>query len=103
MGVSPDGISQEYCIEIKCPSKEKTLENYVKDNEIVKKYYYQLQMQMLFANQDKGLFCVASPNFENDNIVNTYEVILNREEITDIIDLALNFWKHYIFKHLINM
>lgn len=46
-GASPDGISEDYCVEIKCPFKDKSVDRYIKDNVIAKKYYFQLQMQML--------------------------------------------------------
>lgn len=103
LGASPDGITEEFCVEVKCPSKEKTVENYIKNNEIVKKYYYQLQMQCFFSNKDKGLFCVASPDFENDKVVNIFEISLNKEEIENIIDLALTYWRDNVFNCLINL
>lgn len=33
-GASPDGVSTEYCIEVKCPSSEKNITNYVDKGEI---------------------------------------------------------------------
>ncbi|KAL1488554.1 hypothetical protein ABEB36_015017 [Hypothenemus hampei] len=75
-GASPDGISDEYVIEIK------------------------LQMQMMFANKNKGLFCVASPNFERDKNVQIIELIFEEAKIMEIIELAQQFWENSIFKQL---
>lgn len=102
-GASPDGVSSEYVIEIKCPSRAKTVENYVKNNLINRKFYFQLQLNMFFLNKEKGLFCVASPTFEQDNKVSIYEISLNRDEIKDIIELAISFWESNIFTELIKL
>ncbi|KAJ8916478.1 hypothetical protein NQ315_014698, partial [Exocentrus adspersus] len=83
-GASPDGITDNYVIEIKCPFKEKTVENYIS-----------VQLQMLFINKKKGLFCVASPSFEQNKQVTITEVELNREELEDVMDIAAEFWKSH--------
>lgn len=102
-GASPDGVSSDFVIEIKCPSKVETIENYVKNNIINKKFYFQLQLSMFFLNKKKGLFCVASPTFEQDSQVSIYEVTLNNEELKDIMELATVYWKFNIFKELIKV
>lgn len=96
-GASPDGLSKEYCIEVKCPSKNKTVENYIKDGEINKKYLSQMQLQMLFAKKNKSLFCIASPNFEHNKEVDIYEVDFNQTNCNNMLDLALLFWKNAVF------
>ncbi|KAJ8915458.1 hypothetical protein NQ315_003221 [Exocentrus adspersus] len=63
-GASPDAITDEFVVEIKCPTKEKTVTNYIKNNQIVNKYKAQIHLQMLATEKKKGLFCVADPNFE---------------------------------------
>lgn len=45
MGASPDGITEKYCIEVKCPSKEKNLETYVVNGKVRPKFMYQVQLQ----------------------------------------------------------
>lgn len=99
-GASPDGITDIYCVEVKCPTKEKTSLLYVNDGVVQKKFLYQLQLQMFLANRAKGLFCVASPNFEVDKQVSIYEVELNRNLCDEIINQASVFWKTCIFKKL---
>lgn len=46
---------------------------------------------------------MASPKFENDKIINIFEVDLNKEEIIELLNLALIYWKDYVFCHLIKM
>lgn len=74
-GASPDSISEDYVIEIKCPKSVKTRANYVNGSGIVQpKYNAQIQLQMLLCGRKKGLFCVASPSFESDGKVDVIEV-----------------------------
>ncbi|CAH2010190.1 unnamed protein product [Acanthoscelides obtectus] len=76
-GASPDAVNAEFCIEIKCPSKESTLKQYLNDGVIGKKPFAQIQLQMLLSGRKKGLFCVASPNFEVNKDVSIVEVELD--------------------------
>ena len=55
-GASPDGISDEYAIEIKGPLKEKKVSLYIKDGKPGLKCHAQLQIQMHFA-KIKRAFC----------------------------------------------
>lgn len=101
-GASPDGITDTYCIEIKCPTKEENIANYVYKNEVRKKYYIQMQMQMLFTNKTKGLLCIASPNFESTKKIYFHEVSFNKDECLEIMQLAKDFWKHAIFPKIVD-
>lgn len=70
LGASPDGVSDKYVVEIKCLLKQETLKNYLKSNgKINPKCQVQIHLQMLFCKKDKGLFCIADPNFETNNEV----------------------------------
>ncbi|KAJ8916440.1 hypothetical protein NQ315_014653 [Exocentrus adspersus] len=91
---SPDGMTNDYCIEVKCPSLEKTIENYKRNG---------LQTQMFFTNKQKGLFCMASPHFEEDNKVDITEVQFDKNQTREIVDLAMEFWKTNIFPILMKM
>ena len=46
LGASPDGICNDYVIEIKCPISEKTFKTYVSDNQVTKKFKAQIMLQM---------------------------------------------------------
>lgn len=96
-GASPDGITSDYVIEIKCPAKDRSVERYISKGQIMKKFWCQIQMQMLFANKNKGLFCVASPSFEENQEVQIFEVELDKEEIIEVMNMAEIFWKKAIY------
>lgn len=102
-GASPDGVSVDYVIEVKCPSKLETVKNYIVGDNIEKKYFYQLQLNMLFSNKRKGLFCIASPHFEQDKNVSVYEVSLDIERVRELIGIASDFWRFNIFPELIKI
>lgn len=101
MGASPDGISDDYVIEIKCPNSEKAMKNYICDGKITNKFKGQIQMQMLFAKKSKGLFCVASPDFENTNEISILDVEIDMEYCENIVKSCVNFWKLAVFPMLI--
>lgn len=41
---SPDGISDDFVIEIKCPTHADTLNSYIRNDKPTEKYYAQMQM-----------------------------------------------------------
>ncbi|KAJ8914159.1 hypothetical protein NQ315_016238 [Exocentrus adspersus] len=94
LGAAPDGMTNDYCIEVKCPSLEKTIENYKRNG---------LQTQMFFTNKQKGLFCIATPHFEEDNKVDIREVQFDKNQTREIVDLAMEFWKTNIFPILMKI
>lgn len=101
-GASPDGISDYYVIEVKCPYKEKSLNNYISSGKVTRKFYFQMQLQMLLSKKHKGLFCVASPNFEVDKEVQILDVDFDEHELSDVMDQANIFWKNVIYPVIID-
>lgn len=99
LGASPDGISDEYIIEIKCPSSEKTIKNYisVSDGKITHKYNAQVQMQMHFAKRQKALFCVANHNFESTKEIFIISVDYDANYFTELHEKCTNFWINAIY------
>ncbi len=81
-GASPDGlVSDNSVLEIKCP-KSTTFFELVATNEVDKKYYAQMQMQMLCTNTNKAYFF----NYlVHDGIEYHHEIIIERDE--DMIEL----------------
>ncbi|KYQ59429.1 hypothetical protein ALC60_01545 [Trachymyrmex zeteki] len=70
-GASPDSYTDNYIIEVKCPLTEKSEDKYIcKDGSVAKKFYSQMQIQMMFAKRTKGLFCMAKFDFETSKKVN---------------------------------
>lgn len=99
-GASPDAISTEYVVEIKCPSSNKTMLNYIRDNNICDKFKAQINLQMLCARKKKGLFCVASPDFEDTKNVTIIPVQYDEEFLNGLIAPAHENWKQFVFPKL---
>lgn len=97
MGASPDGLTQDYVIEIKCPTSEKAMKKYVQGDKITEKFKAQIQLQMHFTRKQKGLFCVASHNFETTKelfiLLSHYEP----QYCIDLIEKCTTFWKNAIY------
>lgn len=96
-GASPDGITNKYVIEVKCPSKEKSILNYIKNGKIVPKCNAQMQLQMLFTKRRKGLFCVADHRFETTKDVTIIDVNFDSDLCDDLLRDAGLFWEKNIF------
>lgn len=48
----------------------------------------------------QSLFCVADPNFENNNIVTVVEVDYDEDKCFYLLDKSFEFWKTAIFHRL---
>lgn len=98
IGASPDGESQQFSIEIKCPSSEKTVANYVTNkNKITEKYNAQVQLQMHFSKKKQALFCVASPDFETSKNVNILTIDYDLNYCTNLLEKCTEFWFKALF------
>lgn len=97
MGASPDGICDEFILEIKCPSSEKAMSKYISSGILTEKYTAQIQLQMHFAKKQKGLFCVANYNFETSKEISTVFVDYDLDYCTKLIEKCTIFWKDAIF------
>lgn len=102
LGASPDAITENLVIEVKCPSSEKTMSNYVStDGNLTKKCMSQVQLQMHLAKKLTALFCVAHPDFETTQNVDVYRVGYSATYCLSMIEKAVTFWKKAIFPILI--
>lgn len=97
MGASPDGISNEYDIEVMCPTTEKTVKNYINNGLITEKYKAQVQMQMFFGEKKQALFCVANADFETSKKVDILTVDFDEQYCLEILGKSVVFWKNAIF------
>ncbi|XP_073941199.1 uncharacterized protein isoform X1 [Choristoneura fumiferana] len=95
MGASPDGVTKDYVIEIKCPITAKTFQSYVTNNEISAKYKAQINLQMKATSLKKGIFCVADPLFETTKKVHIYPVDFDEPYINDLISKAESFLENF--------
>lgn len=96
-GASPDGIVGENDIlEIKCP-KSNTFFKLVADEEIDKKYFYQMQMQMLATGGEKAYFfnylIHEGEEFHHEIIVKRCEktIELMKERIEEATKIKLEY------------
>lgn len=78
-GTSPDGlVSDNAILEIKCPTAT-TFFKLVADGEIDKKYYYQMQHQMMVTGRNKAYFFNY---YIFDGVEYWHEIIVERDEKT---------------------
>lgn len=97
LGASPDGITDNAVIEIKCPAKEKTVRKYYNHNKINKKYKAQIHLQMLFSHKKVGYFCIADPNFERNKKVIIIKEDFDAHFTAAVMKRAVTFWEKNIF------
>ncbi|GBL75046.1 hypothetical protein AVEN_243834-1 [Araneus ventricosus] len=96
MGASPDGLSDEYVFEIKCPTSEKAMKNYIlSDRNIATKHY--AQIQMYFAKKQKGLFCVANHDLESSTEISMHLVNFDAISCEELMEKCTKFWETAIF------
>ncbi|CAH2094797.1 unnamed protein product [Euphydryas editha] len=94
---SPDGIGEQFTVEIKCPLNENTIKQYIQNGKPSNKCYDQIQIQMYVCGYKKCYFCVADINFENNNKVNIILVEFDEEYVNTLIKSLLLFWKRNIY------
>lgn len=99
---SPDGVGDGFVMEVKCPTCEKVISNYLtKEDRPKDKYYAQIQLQMFLYKCRKGYFCVADPKFEQNNKVTVILVKYSEVYVKSLIDKSVSFWKINIFPKLL--
>lgn len=101
IAATPDGITSDAVIEVKCPTSETTKNNYIKNGVVAKKYVAQVQLQMYVTNMKKGYFCVAHPDFEISKNVDIILIESDDEYINELLSTVSSFWKTNIYPLLI--
>lgn len=98
---SPDGICEDYIVEIKAPKTTDEFEKYMQGKEIVgPKYMAQIQIQMFLANVSKALYCVLSPNFETSGSLHYVWVEANMPQVYSMISAVEDYWKNIVFPRI---
>lgn len=95
-GASPDGITDDFVVEVKCPVSEKGIKKYIDNGKLKNRYKAQIQLQMLMAGKEKGLFSVAHPDFEVSKKVDTLWVHFDKTYLENETENAKQFWKRGI-------
>ncbi|XP_035773710.1 uncharacterized protein LOC118456754 [Anopheles albimanus] len=101
MGASPDGISDEFVLEIKCPYTPKTYACYVDVSKLSKKYFAQIQLQMHMTHRKKALLGVAALDFETTKKVTKVWIDYDKEYVANIMEDSLAFWRDAVFKAML--
>ncbi|XP_058059755.1 uncharacterized protein LOC131210514 [Anopheles bellator] len=100
MGASPDGISDDFVLEIKCPYTAKTHACYVDVNKLSKKYFAQIQLQMHMTRKTKALLGVAALDFEKTRNVTKVWIDYDKSYVENIMADSYEFWSKGVFKAL---
>ncbi|XP_050088691.1 uncharacterized protein LOC126572979 [Anopheles aquasalis] len=101
MGASPDGIADEFVLEIKCPYTPKTYACYVDVTKLSKKYFAQIQLQMHMTHRTKALLGVAALDFETTKKVSKVWIDYDKEYVANIMEDSLAFWREAVFKAML--
>ncbi len=103
-GASPDGITDEYVVEVKCPMTAQSQLNYIDSKgNISQKCKAQIMLQMCFAGKMKGLFCMAHFDFETSKNITIVEVPYDFPFLTDAVRRASSFWEQAIWPILLKV
>ncbi|XP_046744287.1 uncharacterized protein LOC124410167 [Diprion similis] len=98
IGASPDGVGDDFVVEIKCPMTRKAESRYIAANhQIAKKFLAQIQLQMFMKQVKKGFFCIANHDFETSHKIRLICVDYDEDFVLDLIEKAIAFWKENIY------
>jgi hypothetical protein len=100
-GYSPDGLSEDAIVEIKCPFNSAIhLKNFsIYDADSLKnvhpEYYWQMQLGMIAANLDRGFFVSYDPRFPQEKVLHVAEIERHdvEFEINEKLEIAHEFLK----------
>uniref|UniRef100_A0A182NAK4 YqaJ domain-containing protein n=1 Tax=Anopheles dirus TaxID=7168 RepID=A0A182NAK4_9DIPT len=101
LGASPDGICENFVLEIKCPYTEKTHACYVDVSKLSPKYFAQIQLQMHITHKKKALLAVAALDFEKTKHVTKVWIDYDPQYVDEVISDAFEYWRKAIFKSLL--
>jgi len=102
-GASPDGLTEDSVIEIKCPLTMKTFTKYIRQNDVVgPKFMAQMQLQMKLCKKEKAIYCVAHPDFETSKKVKIVSVDYDSKLADSLIQKARVYWEKHIFPVLLD-
>lgn len=97
---SPDGLHKDFVLEIKCPGTPKTYQEYINVDTLSRKYFAQIQLQMVMTGKTKALLAVAALDFEKTRNIEKIWIPLDEEYVADMIEQATEFYEKAIFPAL---
>lgn len=101
LGASPDGISDDFVLEIKCPANKNTHADYIDVTRLSRKYFAQIQLQMLMTKKNKALLGVAAIDFEETRNITQIWIPYDEEYVMDLIETSLEFYNQAIFPQIV--
>ncbi|XP_046629068.1 uncharacterized protein LOC124309448 [Neodiprion virginianus] len=103
IGASPDGVGNDFVVEIKCPMTCKAKSRYItENNQVANKFMAQIQLQMFMKKVKKGFFCVATHDFETSQSIKLICVEYDEDLVLDLIEKAMGFRKENIYSLIFN-
>jgi hypothetical protein len=97
---SPDGLHEDFVLEIKCPGTKNTFEQYTNLNKLNKKYFAQIQLQMYVTEKKHALLAVASLDFEVTRNITKLWIDFDAEYVNEMIEHASEYYEDAIFPAL---
>lgn len=97
---SPDGIHNDFVLEIKCPGTPNTFLQYTNIEKLSKKYFAQIQLQMHVTGKTKALLAVASLDFEKTRNITKIWIPYDKDYVEEITEQSLEFYEKAIFPAL---
>lgn len=103
ISASPDGIGENFVVEVKCPTSTNTYKTYITDaGEISAKCNAQVQLQMYASKTSYCLFCLAYPKFEENKEVNIICIQYDEKYVNELLVRLEEFWTKCIFPKIYN-
>ena len=97
---SPDGLHEDFVLEIKCPNNANTFGQYIDIDKLSKKYFAQIQMQMFITGKSKALLAVAHLDFEKTRKFTKVDIPFDCEYLDEMMQQASEFYEKAIFPAL---
>lgn len=97
---SPDGIHEDFVLEIKCPGTPNTFLQYTNIEKLSKKYFAQIQLQMHVTGKTKALLAVASLDFEKTRNITKIWIPYDEEYVEEMKEQALVFYEKAVYPAL---
>ncbi|KAJ0178237.1 hypothetical protein K1T71_006060 [Dendrolimus kikuchii] len=98
---SPDGMTSNAIVEVKCPSSHKSLDTFLPNGKVSLKCNAQMQLQMLLTGKKEGIFCVANPHFEENETIYIKKLKYDDAHTQALIKNSQVFWSKNIFLKLL--
>lgn len=101
IGASPDGITPDFVLEIKCPSTYHSWKLCTNEDTFPEAYRAQVQLAMHLTGRPKALIAVASCIYEESKEVTQFWIPYDETYIVETIDKAVEFYENNIFPSLL--